>query len=78
MKIYITMRYNFKILLPLYSPKRKNHKFIVPPKEINFMSPGQSDTNRKDKKILKIMTTCKKATISSYSMFKCVKAMKKN
>ena len=30
-KIYISMRYNFKMLLPLYSPKRKNNRFIVLP-----------------------------------------------
>lgn len=48
-KIYISMRYNFKMLLPLYSPKRKNYRFIVLPQEINFMSPDQSDKLKSEK-----------------------------
>ena len=41
-KIYASMRHNFKILLTVsfYSLKIKNNKFIVLPREVNFMSPG--------------------------------------
>ena len=41
-KIYTRMRHNFKMLLigSFYSPKIRNNKFIVLPREVNFMSPG--------------------------------------
>ena len=61
-KIYTRMRHNFKMLFigSFYYPKIKTNKFIVLPREGNFMSPGMLTPTEEKKKILKIMATYKK------------------
>ena len=61
-KIYTRMRHNFKMLFigSFYYPKIKTNKFIVLPREGNFMSPGMLTPTEEKKKILIIMATYKK------------------
>ena len=72
-KIYTRMRHNFKMLFigSFYYPKIKTNKFIVLPREGNFMSPGMLTPTEEKKKILKIMATYKKeiSFLISFSKF---------
>ena len=51
-KIYTRMRHNFKMLFigSFYYPKIKTNKFIVLPREGNFMSPGMLTPTEEKKK----------------------------
>ena len=50
--IYTRMKHNFMMLLigSFYSPKIKTNKFIVLPREGNFMSPGMLTPTEEKKK----------------------------
>ena len=60
--IYTRMRHNFMMLLigSFYSPKIKTNKFIVLPREVNFMSLGMLTPTGEKRTNIKIMATYKK------------------
>ena len=60
--IYTRMKHNFMMLLigSFYSPKINTNKFIVLPREVNFMSLGMLTPTGEKRTNIKIMATYKK------------------